>query len=156
MFWTCLNSPCLFCICHPHSGLLVNGRDKRPFLIYPAAATPARASLGCAYSIRGKPEEHEINRSFCCLFFLLPHSIKTCNSEWLVELLMPIQAPSLPTVHMGRLSRGAHSKLPNIQCHFLRTKLFVDFPSRQHLGEFFCYFLRKGLLSRFFSCPYKV
>lgn len=62
----------------------------------------------------------------------------------------------VPTLHRGRLSRGAPSTLPNIPCHFLSTKLSDDFPSRQHFGEFSCHFLRKGLLGRFFPCPYKV
>lgn len=36
----------VFCICHPRSGLTVNGGDKKLFLIYPAAPTCARAPLG--------------------------------------------------------------------------------------------------------------
>lgn len=44
----------------PQSGLSVNGRDKRPFFIDPAARSPARASLGsAARRTGGTPEEHE-------------------------------------------------------------------------------------------------
>lgn len=90
------------------------------------------------------------NHSLCFLFFPLSHPIKTSNSEWLRELLMPVQVPSANPAH-GNLSRGAHSKLPNIHCHFLGTKLLDDFPSRQHLREFFSHILRADLRGRFFS-----
>ena len=99
------------------------------------------------------------SRSCQSISGLCPEDKRQARGTWnqprfLLLLLTPPPLLALQCRVAGGAPMAASSArptLPNVQCHFLSARLSADFPGRTPLGEFFCHFLRKGLLGRFFK-----